>query len=262
MAQTKRAALYLRVSTDGQTTKNQRLALEAVAAQRGWTAAATYDDNGISGAKGRDKRPGLDALLKDATRGRFNVVMVWAMDRLGRSLAGLIDTLRSLEAANVDLYLDQQAIDTTTPAGRMFFHVTGAFAEFERDMIRSRVNAGLARARARGVKLGRPTVSAKVEDAVKKRLTAGDGILKPEARQEGFYGDPRPQPRAQRPVRASCSARWRACAMPCMIAWASSSAWRCRHSSLRAGDCSDTACTPPQAASQARVSRATVRRIF
>jgi DNA invertase Pin-like site-specific DNA recombinase len=152
----KRAALYLRVSTDGQTTENQRRALEAVAAQRGRTVVATYDDNGISGAKGRDQRPGLDAMLTDVTRGRFSVVMVWAMDRLGRSLADLIDTLRSLEAANVDLYLDQQAIDTTTPAGRMFFHVTGAFAEFERDMIRSRVNAGLARARARGVRLSRP----------------------------------------------------------------------------------------------------------
>src|SRR6516225_11889244 len=138
----KRAALYLRVSTDGQTPENQRRALRAVAAQRGWTVVATYDDNGVSGAKGRDQRPGLDAMLTDATRGRFNVVMVWAMDRLGRSLADLIDTLRALEAANVDLYLDQQAIDTTTPAGRMFFHVTGAFAEFERDMIRSRVNAG------------------------------------------------------------------------------------------------------------------------
>jgi DNA invertase Pin-like site-specific DNA recombinase len=145
----KRAALYLRVSTDGQTPENQRRALEAVASQRGWTVVATYDDNGVSGAKGRDQRPGLDAMLKDATRGRFNVVMVWAMDRLGRSLADLIDTLRVLEAANVDLYLDQQAIDTTTPAGRMFFHVTGAFAEFERDMIRSRVNAGLARERTR-----------------------------------------------------------------------------------------------------------------
>jgi DNA invertase Pin-like site-specific DNA recombinase len=178
MPKTKRAALYLRVSTDGQTTENQRLALEAVAAQRGWTVVATYDDNGISGAKGRSQRPGLDTLLKDATRGRFNVVMVWAMDRLGRSLADLIDTLRALEAANVDLYLDQQAIDTTTPAGRMFFHVTGAFAEFEHDMIRSRVNAGLARARARGVKLGRPKVSAKVEDAIKERLAAGDGILR------------------------------------------------------------------------------------
>jgi DNA invertase Pin-like site-specific DNA recombinase len=178
MSGTKRVALYFRVSTDGQTTENQRLALEAIVAQRGWTIVVTYDDNGISGAKGRDKRPGLDALLKDAMRGRFDVVMVWAMDRLGRSLADLIDTLRALEAAKVDLYLDQQAIDTTTPAGRMFFHITGAFAEFERDMIRSRVNAGLARARARGVKLGRPKVSAKVESAIRARLAAGDGMLK------------------------------------------------------------------------------------
>jgi DNA invertase Pin-like site-specific DNA recombinase len=85
MPKTKRAALYLRVSTDGQTTENQRLALEAVAAQRGWSVGATYDDNGISGAKGRVNRPGLDALLNDATRGRFDVAMVWAMDRLGRT---------------------------------------------------------------------------------------------------------------------------------------------------------------------------------
>jgi DNA invertase Pin-like site-specific DNA recombinase len=105
-------------------------------------------------------------------------VTMLTMDRLGRSLADLIDTLRSLEAATVDLYLDQQAIDTTTPAGRMFFHVTGAFAEFERDMIRSRVNAGLARARARGVRLGRPKTSAKVERAIRTRLAAGAGILK------------------------------------------------------------------------------------
>jgi DNA invertase Pin-like site-specific DNA recombinase len=174
----KRAALCLRVSTDGQTTENQRRELKAVAAQRGWIVVATYDDNGISGAKGRDKRTGLDAMLTDATRGRFNVVMVWAMDRLGRSRADLIDTLRALEAANVDLYLDQQAIDTTTPAGRMFFHVTGAFAEFNRDMIRSRVNAGLARARARGVRLGRPETSAKVERAIRTRLATGTGILK------------------------------------------------------------------------------------
>jgi DNA invertase Pin-like site-specific DNA recombinase len=104
--------------------------------------------------------------------------MVWAMDRLGRSLADPIDTLRVLEAAKVDLYLDQQAIDTTTPAGRMFFHITAAFAEFERDMIRSRVNAGLARARARGMKLGRPKVSAKVEAAIRESLAAGTGILK------------------------------------------------------------------------------------
>jgi DNA invertase Pin-like site-specific DNA recombinase len=174
----KRAAISIRVSTDGQTTENQRMALEAVAAQRGWTIAAIYDDAGISGAKGRDKRPGLDKLLTDAARARFDVVMAWAMDRLGRSLAGLIDTLKTLEAANVDLFLHQQTIDTTTPAGRTFFHVTGAFAEFERDMIRSRVNAGLDRARARGVRLGRPTVKAKVENAVRDRLMAGDGMVK------------------------------------------------------------------------------------
>jgi DNA invertase Pin-like site-specific DNA recombinase len=178
MAKTKRAALYLRVSTDGQTTDNQRLALEAVAAQRGWSVVTTYEDTGISGAKGRDKRPGLDKLLRDAARARFDVVMGWALDRLGRSLADLIGTLKELEAAHVDLFLHQQAIDTTTPAGRMFFHVTGAFAEFERDMIRSRVNAGLDRARARGVQLGRPKVAGKVERAIRDRLAAGEGMLK------------------------------------------------------------------------------------
>jgi DNA invertase Pin-like site-specific DNA recombinase len=178
MAKSKRAALYLRVSTDGQTTDNQRLALEAVAAQRGWSVVTTYEDAGISGAKGRDKRPGLDTLLRDATKARFDVVMAWALDRLGRSLADLIDTLRLLEGSHVDLFLHQQAIDTTTPAGRMFFHVTGAFAEFERDMIRSRVNAGLDRARARGVQLGRPKVAGKVERAIRERLTAGEGMLK------------------------------------------------------------------------------------
>ncbi|MBN9511702.1 MAG: recombinase family protein [Alphaproteobacteria bacterium] len=176
--QAKRAALYLRVSTDGQTTDNQRLALVAVAEQRGWSVVATFEDAGISGAKGRDKRPGLDRLLREAVRGRFDVVMVWALDRLGRSLADLIGTLRELEAASVDLMLHQQAIDTTTPAGRMFFHVTGAFAEFERDMIRSRVNAGLDRARAKGVRLGRPKVGGGVEDDIKAALGAGKGMLK------------------------------------------------------------------------------------
>jgi DNA invertase Pin-like site-specific DNA recombinase len=174
----KRVALYLRVSRDGQTTENQRLALEAVASQRGWMITNVYEDNGISGAKGRDRRPGLDALLKDASRARFDVVMAWALDRLGRSLRNLMDTLQDLESANVDLFLHQQAIDTTTPAGRVFFHILGAFSEFERDMIRSRVNAGLDRARAKGVRLGRPKVSAKVEGAVRKHLAAGVGMLK------------------------------------------------------------------------------------
>jgi DNA invertase Pin-like site-specific DNA recombinase len=174
----RRAALYLRVSTDDQTVENQRLALEATCDQRGWEIVQVYADNGISGSNGRDERPGLDALLKDAVRGKFEVVLSWAMDRFRRSLLDLLTTLNELDAANVALVLQQQAIDTTTPAGRMFFHVTGAFAEFERAMIRSRVNAGLARARARGAKLGRPRVSARIEAAIRKRLGTGQGMLK------------------------------------------------------------------------------------
>ena len=177
-SKSKRAALYLRVSTDGQTVDNQRLALEAVCDQRGWEVVEVYADNGVSGAKGRNQRPGLDALLKDASRGRFNVVLAWALDRLGRSLMDLLDTLSELDAVCVALVLHQQAIDTTTPAGRMFFQVTGAFAEFERGMIRSRVMAGLERARLRGVRLGRPRTGAKVEAAIRARLIRGEGIKK------------------------------------------------------------------------------------
>ena len=177
-SKSKRAALYLRVSTDGQTVDNQRLALEVVCDQRGWEVVEVYADNGVSGAKGRNQRPGLDALLKDASRGRFNVVLAWALDRLGRSLMDLLDTLSELDAVCVALVLHQQAIDTTTPAGRMFFQVTGAFAEFERGMIRSRVMAGLERARSRGVRLGRPRTGAKVEAAIRARLIRGEGIKK------------------------------------------------------------------------------------
>ena len=174
----KRAALYLRVSTDGQTVENQRIALAAVCEQRGWKVVHEYADNGMSGAKGRLQRPGLDALLKDATRGRFDVVLAWALDRLGRSLMDLLGTLSELDAASVALVLHQQAIDTTTPAGRMFFQVTGAFAEFERGMIRSRVMAGLERAKSRGVRLGRPRTGAKVEATIRARLTSGEGVKK------------------------------------------------------------------------------------
>jgi DNA invertase Pin-like site-specific DNA recombinase len=140
----------LRVSTGDQTTENQRLVLKATCEQRGWEIAQTYSDNGISGAKGCDERPRLDGLLNDAVSGQFDVVVTWAMDRLGRSLLDLLTTLKELEAANIGLVLHQQAIDTTTPAGRMFFQVTAAFAAFERAIIRRRVNARLARARERG----------------------------------------------------------------------------------------------------------------
>lgn len=173
---TRRAAFYLRVSTVGQTVENQRLALTTEAERRGWTVAREYEDAAISGAKGREQRPGLDAMLKDATRGRFDVVMVWALDRLGRSLVGLLDTVRELESASVDLYVHQQVIDTTSAAGRLFFHIAGAFAEYEREMIRDRVTAALARLKAKGVKLGRPKVKPAVRRAVEVALGQGLSI--------------------------------------------------------------------------------------
>jgi len=170
----KRAALYVRVSTDHQSVENQIRDLRHVARRRGWGVIETYNDAGISGAKGRDKRPGLDALLKDASRGKFDVVLAWAIDRLGRSLIDLLSTIQHLEACKVDLYLDQQAIDTTTPMGKLVFQVTGAFAEFERSIIRQRVRAGLRRAVAQGKVLGRPKLPAELEERIRAALNAPD----------------------------------------------------------------------------------------
>ena len=175
---TKRAAIYVRVSTDKQTVENQVRELGQIAERRGWQIVAQYSDAGISGAKGRDKRPGLDEMLKDAGRRKFDVVMAWAIDRLGRSLIDLLGTIQQLEACGVDLYLDQQAIDTTTPAGKLMFQVTGAFAEFERSMIRQRVNAGLKRAIEQGKQLGRPRIAPDLEKRILSQLRAGTGMLK------------------------------------------------------------------------------------
>ena len=172
----KRAALYVRVSTDKQTAENQITALTKVAEARRWSITAQYSDTSISGAKGRDKRPGLDQMLKDARRGRFDVLMAWAIDRLGRSLIDLLHTIEELKACGVDLYLDQQAIDSTTPAGKLMFQVTGAFAEFERSMIQQRIHAGLDRARANGKTLGRPLNDPRAVKVARDQLRAGVGI--------------------------------------------------------------------------------------
>jgi DNA invertase Pin-like site-specific DNA recombinase len=137
-----------------------------------------YEDAGISGAKGRDKCLSFDRLLKDATRRRFDIVMAWSIDRLGRSLQHLVLTLANLEAVGIGIYLRQQAIDTTTPSGRALFQMLGVFAEFERGMIRERVQAGIDRARAAGKRLGRPKTSPKLADAVRASLAAGISIRK------------------------------------------------------------------------------------
>jgi DNA invertase Pin-like site-specific DNA recombinase len=175
----KQAALYVRVSTDEQTCDNQINALTQIAERRGWQiVAAPYKDAGISGAKGRDRRPGLDQMLKDASRRKFDVIMAWSIDRLGRSLIDLLATVQTLEACGVDLYLDQQNIDTTTPAGKLMFQITGAFAEFERAMIRERTLAGLKRAVAQGKHLGRPVIAGELERKAQRHLRKGTGILR------------------------------------------------------------------------------------
>jgi DNA invertase Pin-like site-specific DNA recombinase len=167
---TKRVAMYLRVSTSSQTTENQRQALQAVADQRGWQVVQAFEDAGISGSKGRDKRVGLDALHKAMTRSEFDLVMAWSIDRLGRSLQDLVGLVNEMRAVGCDLYLHQQAVDTTTPAGKAMLQMCGVFAEFERSMIVERVNAGLARARAQGKRLGRPKISEKTENAIRAAL--------------------------------------------------------------------------------------------
>ena len=172
----KRAALYVRVSTDRQTVENQISALTKVAAARGWQIVATFNDAGISGAKGRKDRPGLDQMLKEAQRGKFDVVMAWAIDRIGRSLVDLLQTIESLKACGVDLYLDQSNVDTTTPAGKLMLQMTGAFAEFERAMIQARIHAGLRRAVADGKTLGRPLNDPDAIGKARTELRKGIGI--------------------------------------------------------------------------------------
>jgi len=148
-----RAALYARVSTSDQTTENQLLELRRYVEARGWTGA-DYIDQGISGTK--ERRPALDRLLTDARRRRFDVLVCWRLDRLGRNLKHLITTLDELAAMGVAFTSLNEGIDTTTPAGRLQLHLLAAIAQFERDRIRERINAGLARAKAQGRRLGRP----------------------------------------------------------------------------------------------------------
>ena len=153
----KRVCIYARVSRTMQSVERQISELEIVAARNDWEIVDRYIDHGISGAKGRDERPELDRMMRDCTKRRFDVVMVWSIDRLGRSLQNLMEILNDLKSKNIDLYMDQQAIDTTTPTGSLMFAMIGAFAEFERSIIRERVISGLDNARKKGRIGGRPT---------------------------------------------------------------------------------------------------------
>lgn len=153
-----------------QTTANQERELRAVAERAGWQIVRVFQDHGISGAKGRNGRPAFDEMHKAIARREFDVVMAWSVDRLGRSLRDLIDFLSELHAVGCDLFLHQQGLDTTTPAGKAMFQMLGVFSEFERSIIAERVRAGLARAKAEGKLLGRPKLAATIERAIRKAL--------------------------------------------------------------------------------------------
>jgi DNA invertase Pin-like site-specific DNA recombinase len=176
----KRAVLYLRVSTIDQTTVNQERELREVASRIGCEIVRVYKDHGISGAKGRDGRPEFDRLLRDAAQRKFDVVMAWSVDRLGRSLQDLVSFLSELHALHIDLFLHQQGLDTTTPSGKAMFQMLGVFAEFERSIIQERVRAGLRRAVSEGKQLGRPRIALELEKriqtALNERKRTGEGV--------------------------------------------------------------------------------------
>lgn len=155
MAKQKRAVLYIRVSTDMQDTAMQETELRKYVETRGWTLEKIYADRGISGAT-KDKRPALDEMMADCAKRKFEICLVWALDRLGRSLKDLLSLIEEFRQRNIDFICLKQDIDTTTSAGRLLFHIVGSVAEYEREMLRSRVKSGMAEARRRGAHIGRP----------------------------------------------------------------------------------------------------------
>src|SRR6202163_916409 len=161
-----------------QDTENHARELSAVADRSGCEIWKVYEDAGISGAKGRDQRPGLEAMMKAVNAREFDMVATWSVDRLCRSLTDLLGILQDLQEKGVDLFLHQQGLDTSTTAGKAMFQMLGVFAEFERGIIRERVNAGLTRARANGTKLGQRRVKPAVEQRILELRANGDGILK------------------------------------------------------------------------------------
>lgn len=182
---TRRAAIYARVSTGEQTPENQLLRLREVAARAGWTIVHEYVET-ASGAS--PSRPQMDRLMKDAARRRFDVLLAWDVSRLGRSLTQLVGLFEAPRALNVGLILEQQGVDTSTPAGRALLGVAAVFAEFERAMILERTKAGMERARARGSQIGRapaseassppsgPCAQGMGMDRIAKTLKCGKGL--------------------------------------------------------------------------------------
>ena len=169
-----KVVIYGRVSTSDQTTENQLIKLKEIISINGWELVDIYVDEGISGTKGRDKRPQFDRLCKDMIRRRFNRIMVWDVSRLGRSLQHLVEFLNDVISVNCNLYIHQSGLDTSTPSGRMMFQMVGVFSEFERSMISERVKLGLRRVEKNGQKLGRPiSITQDMKDQVRFLLDHG-----------------------------------------------------------------------------------------
>jgi len=162
----KNVAIYARVSKKDQTPDNQLLELRLVAERMDWNIAYEFVDHGISGAKGKEDRPEFERLHKCAMRREIDLIAVWSVDRIGRSLQHLVAFLTEIHGKGIDLYLHQQGIDTTTPSGKAMFQMLGVFAEFERSIISERVKSGLERVRSQGKHIGRPKVSAEVDKMV------------------------------------------------------------------------------------------------
>jgi DNA invertase Pin-like site-specific DNA recombinase len=174
-----KCAIYSRVSTDDQTVENQLMVLRDIAERKGMSVVAEFNDEGISGAKGRDKRTGFDNIIKGAVKKDFDTILVWSVDRLGRSLQDLVSFLNDIQSVDCDLYIHQSGIDTSTPTGKMMFQLVGMFSEFERGMIRERVVAGQNRAKSQGKHIGRPTnLNEGLVHSIKYMKEQGVGIRK------------------------------------------------------------------------------------
>ena len=173
-----RCAIYTRVSTKDQTTTNQIKELEEVANRKGLTIVSRISDQ-VSGAKGRDTRKGFDNLIKGAVRIDFDMILVWSVYRLGRSLQDLVSFLDEIHAVGCDLYIHQSGLDSSSPSGKMLFQMCGVFAEFERGMIRERVLAGQKRAKEQGKHIGRPSnINDGLVHSIKYMREQGVGIRK------------------------------------------------------------------------------------
>ena len=167
----KMIAIYARVSTDRQSTESQLNALREYAGKRAWAISKEYIDEGYTGSN--TKRPAFTAMMADAKKRKFDVLLVYKLDRLSRSLKDLITTLDDLKSIGIDFISYDNGLDTTTPTGRLIFNVVGAVAEFEKDIIRERVRAGLENAKRKGKRLGRPPVSSRLVDEAKKLRSEG-----------------------------------------------------------------------------------------